>query len=980
VTWRRALLSVGASALACSAKPSPRAAPDEPASYVDPFIGTGGHGHTFPGPTLPFGMIQPGPDTRLTGWDGCSGYHFDDRMVHGFSHTHLSGTGVSDYGDVLLLPATGAPRLRPGGEGDGSRFRKATEKAEPGYYRVTLDDYGVEAELTATLRTGWHRYTFGASESAHLLVDLRHRDPVLESSIRIADDHTIEGMRRSKAWAADQVVYFVASFSRPFAADSTLVVDDVPRPGLRQAAGKNLQAVLRYRTRAGERILAKVAISAVDVEGARRNLAAEAPGWDFDRVRAAARAAWNRALGAVEVEGGTRDQRVVFYTALYHALLAPNVFQDVDGRYRGLDRGIHRADGYTRHTIFSLWDTFRAAHPLYTILQRRRTVDFVRTFLEMYRESGRLPVWELAGNETDCMIGYHAVSVILDAWAKGIRSFDPALALEAMKATAEGPGFGLPAYRRQGFLPAEDEAESVSRTLEYAYDDWCIGRFAEMTGRPEDARRYLARSQGWQHLLDPSGFMRPRLDGRWLAPFDPAEVTFHYTEANAWQYSFFVPHDVAAWMARLGGPRALESRLDSLFAAPARTTGRDQPDITGLLGQYAHGNEPSHHMAYLYAFAGAPAKTQALVHRLVGTMYAARPDGLAGNEDCGQMSSWFVLSALGFYPVTPGVPEYVLGTPLFDRTTLVLEDGRRFIIRAHRPTPEAFYVQSVSLDGRPHPRAVLSHQEILAGGELVFELGPAPSSWGSGEGDRPVTAVTGAPVTPAPVAEGPSLVTGQARLALVAADPGDAIYYTRDGRVPDERSDRYTAPLAVTAPATLSFRAVRGGVMSPVVQAPVHERDPLRRIRLESAPNPQYTGGGNEALIDGLRGGLDFRLGRWQAFTGVELAAEIDLGRATDVHRLGTGFLQDQDSWIFLPHEIGYDVSLDGRRWRPAGSARHDVDPHEPGRLRRELVLTIPTTRARYVRLRTRSFLQCPAWHKGAGGKAHLFADEISVE
>jgi predicted alpha-1,2-mannosidase len=959
----RAAILLAAGCVAQAAAPA-----GDPAAAVDPFIGTGGHGHTFPGPTLPFGMVQPGPDTRLTGWDGSSGYHHDDTFIHGFSQTHLSGTGVSDYGDVLLVPGLGEAR--------GSRFRKVTERAEPGSYRVTLDDGPIGVELTSTLRTGWHRFTFPASDRARVLVDLQHRDTVLESSLRLVDDHTVEGMRRSKGWARDQVIYFVAQFSRPF--DGLLLVDDTARPGLRQATGKNLKAALRYRTRAGEPIVVKVALSATDLEGARRNLAAEAPTWDFDGVRAQARRTWNQALGAIEIEGGSAAQRTIFETALYHALIAPNVFQDVDGRYRGLDGQVHRADGYTRHTVFSLWDTFRAAHPLYTLIQRRRTRDFVRTFLEMYRESGRLPVWELAGNETDCMIGYHAVSVILDAWAKGIRDFDPALALEAMKASADGERAGLPSYRRYGFVRPEDEAESVSKTLEYGYDDWCIGRFADLTGQREGGR-YLVRSQAWQHLMDPAGFMRPRQEGRWQTPFDPAAVSFDYTEANAWQYSFFVPHDVEGWMKRLGGPKALEARLDALLAG-GRPTGRAQADITGLVGQYAHGNEPSHHLAYLYAFAGAPAKTQALVHRLVGEMYAARPDGLIGNEDCGQMSAWLVLSALGFYPVTPGLPEYVLGTPLFDRATLVLESGRRFIIRAHRQQAGDFYVQAVSLNGRPHPRAVLTEDEILAGGELVFELGGTPSGWGSGEPDRPHTAVPGVAVVPAPVAQGPSLVERTAVIQLLAAAPGDVIRFTLDGRVPDERAPRYQRPLTVTAPATVTFRAFRDGVPSPVVEAPVRKLDPSRRVRLVSRPSPQYTGGGEQALVDGLRGATDFRLGRWQGFSGQELEAEVDLGRVRPLHRIGTGFLHDQASWIFLPLEVSYQISTDGQTWRPAGTVAGDVDPHQERPVRRELGVTLPGTRARFVRLRTRSLLRCPPWHPGAGGPAHLFADEIAVE
>jgi predicted alpha-1,2-mannosidase len=946
----------------------------EVASYVDPQIGTGGHGHTFPGPSLPFGMVQLSPDTRLTGWDGCSGYHDSDTFVYGFSHTHLSGTGISDYGDVLLLPATGAPKLT----GYGSRFRKETEKAEAGSYRVALEDSGVGVELTTTLRTGWHRYTFPKSDSASLLLDLQHRDTVLESSLRLVDDHTIEGMRRSKAWARDQVVYFVATFSKPF--DAVLAVDDALRPELREANGTNLKAVLRYTTTAGERILAKVAISAIDLEGARKNLAAEGGGWDFEATRAAARAAWNRELGVIQVEGGTDAQRVIFYTALYHAFLQPNVFQDVDGRYRGVDHKIHEAKGYTRHTVFSLWDTFRGAHPLYTILQRRRSVDFIRTFLDMYREGGRLPVWELAGNETDTMIGYHAVSVIVDAWMKGIRDFDPGLALDAMKASADADRYGLAAYKANGYIPVDAEAENVSKTVEYAYDDWTIGRFAEALGKKDDARRFFRRAAGWQNLLDPAGYMHPRADGRWVTPFDPAEVTFNFTEANAWQYSFFVPHDVAGLMQRLGGPKAFEAHLDALFAAEPRTKGRQQSDITGLVGQYAHGNEPSHHMAYLYAFAGAPQKTQALVHRLIEEMYAPRPDGLIGNEDCGQMSAWLVLSALGFYSVTPGQPEYVIGTPLFDSATITLENGKSFVIRARRATPGAFYVQSVQLNGRPHTRAVLLHDAILSGGELVFDLGSSPSSWATSEADRPHSAVNAAAITPAPTAEAPILVGGEAvSMTLAAAAPGDVIHYTLDDHVPDENAPVYSQPLTVHAPATVNFRARRGGVWSSVVHAPVRRLDPNRRVTLRCTPSKQYTAGGDQALLDGQHGDLDFRRGRWQGFQGQELDADVDLGGVQEIHKLAIGFLQDQASWIFLPHEVKYSVSEDGTSWRSVGAIANDVDPRAPP-VRRDFVLTLPPTRARYVRVQTRSFVTCPPWHPGNPNGAYVFTDEIEIE
>jgi predicted alpha-1,2-mannosidase len=952
------------------------------ARWVDPFIGTGGHGHTFPGPVVPFGMIQPGPDTRLTGWDGCSGYHDTDNTLFGFSHTHLSGTGVSDYGDVLLLPATGSVRLhsgyeRPPGDGYGSRFRKETEHAEAGYYRVRLDDYGIDAELTTTTRTGWHRYTFPGSDSAHILVDLTHRDAVLESWVRVVDENTIEGMRRSQAWATDQPVYFVLRTSKPFTA--SLFADDRLQTE-RRVAGLDVKAVLRFSTLPGEQVLVKVALSAVDSDGARRNLDADPPGWDFDATRAAARAAWNEALSRLEVDGGTDAQRTVFYTALYHTLLQPYLFQDADGRYLGMDRQVHQAVGYTRYTVFSLWDTFRAAHPLYALIERARSADFVRTFLEMYRESGRLPVWELWGNETDCMIGYHAVPVIVDAWVKGIRAFDPDLALAAMKAAAEADRSGLAAYRKHGYIPADVEGESVSRTLEYGYDDFCIATFAGALGHEADRETYLRRSAAWRHLLGPDGFLRPRANGRWVTPFDPYEVTFHFTEANAWQYRFFVPHDIAGLAERLGGHRAVEAALDALFAADSRTRGREQADITGLAGQYAHGNEPSHHMAYLYALAGAPHKTQAMVHHLVDTMYRAAPDGLAGNEDCGQMSAWLVWSALGLYPVTPGMPDYVLGTPLFERATVRLENGRTFTIRTRRQTAGAFYVQGAALNGRPHLRATLTHDDLLAGGELVFDLGAEPSPWGATT--EPVRRIDSAVerIVPAPVAEGPEVFVDIAEIRLLGADPADALFYTLDGTEPYERSDRYASPLRVATDGSVTFRARRGTDWSPTVVASWRRIDPRLRLTLRTPIHPQYRAGGELALIDGLRGGDDFRLGTWQGYYGVDLDADLDLGESREVRRVAVGFLHDQNSWIFLPLELRVSLSDDGEHWSEAGTAVSDLDPRYPSAAVREFAVAIPPTHARHVRIHAASPIVCPEWHKGAGNKAFLFADEILVE
>ncbi|MBX5479079.1 MAG: GH92 family glycosyl hydrolase [Pyrinomonas methylaliphatogenes] len=707
--------------------------------YVNPFIGTGGHGHTYPGAVLPFGMVQLSPDTRVTGWDSCSGYHYSDDVIYGFSHTHLSGTGVPDYNDILFAPTVGEAYLEPKtGEdamrGYASHFSHRNEVARPGYYAVLLDDEKIKVELTATMRVGLHRYTFPDTDRANIIVDLRHRDKVLDSMLRVVGPARIEGYRRSQSWARDQIVYFVAEFSKPFK-EFGIALDGRILAGAREARGADVRAFFRFDARHDEPILVRVAISAVDLDGARRNLAAELNHWDFERVRRDAERAWERELSRIIVRGGTREQLIDFYTAMYHLMLAPNVFMDVDGRYRGRDFKIHTARDYTHYTVFSLWDTFRAAHPLFTIIDQKRTRDFIRTFLAQYEQVGRLPVWELAANETDTMIGYHAVSVIADAAVKGIAGFDWEEAFEAMKQSAERDARGLAAYRQRGYVAIEDDRESVSKTLEYAYDDWCIAQMARLLGRDDDHRRYLERARYYRNLFDrETGFMRPRKrDGSWLTPFDPREVSAHYTEANAWQYTFFVPQDIGGLIELMGGPERFELKLDELFTTESKLTGRELPDITGLIGQYAHGNEPSHHIAYLYDYVGRPWKAQARVHQIMTELYKPTPDGLSGNEDCGQMSAWYIFSAAGFYPVTPGSKTYAIGSPLFEEVTFNLENGRRFTIRARNVSARRIYIRSATLNGRPYSRPFITHDDLMRGGTLVLTMSDRPSRWGTKE-------------------------------------------------------------------------------------------------------------------------------------------------------------------------------------------------------------------------------------------------------
>ncbi len=985
--FRTALLTCTASFGLLSGATEPK-----PVDRVNPFIGTGGHGHTFPGPSLPFGMVQPGPDTRLTGWDGCGGYHASDSVIYGFSHTHLSGVGVSDYGDILLLPATGPVKLRNGyraqGEqrpthdpsGYGSAFRKATEKATAGHYAVTLEDYGVKAELTATLRTGFHRYTFQKTENAHVLLDLTHRDEVLASSLRVLDDHTVAGMRRSRAWAKDQPVYFVARFDRPFRA--TLAVDDVLKTGLRSAEGRNLKAVLHFDLKPGQAVQAQVALSGVDEAGARRNLAAELPHWDFQKTHQAARSAWSRELDRVQVQGGTEAEQRIFYTGLYHAYLQPNVFTDVDGRYFGRDGKVHEAKAHTQHTVFSLWDTFRAAHPLYTILQMKRTRDFLRTFLAQYDQGGLLPVWELWGNETDCMIANHAIPVIVDAWLKGIRDFDGEKAFQAMKKSAMQERLGMEAYRQFGFIPHDQEAESVSKTLEYAYNDWCIAQMAKALGKGEDHATFLKRSQAYLHLLDPeTGILRPRSRARFLTPFDPTEVNHHFTEANAWQYTFFVPHDIGGHFARLGGPEAYAAKLDALFSAPSQTTGRQQVDITGLMGQYAHGNEPSHHVAYLYAFVGQPWKTQATVARLRHEMYQDAPDGLSGNEDCGQMSAWYVFSALGFYPVNPCGGQYVLGTPTFQRATLQLENGRRFTVRA-QGLEKGPYVQSVTLNGQPWNRSWFSHEDLMRGGELVFRLGAEPNhTWGSALEERPLSEVAEHRIQPAPfVASGETVFQERTNLVLASTQPGAHIHLTTDASTPTPASPRYTAPLAFDQDVVVTFRAFTDGLPpSPVAEARLRRMPAPCDVQLLTTPQSQYRPAPG-VLADGIRGSRDFRLGGWLGFEATDLLAIVDLKTVRPVKRLALGCLQDINSWIFMPTEVVFEGSIDGLTWRPAGTVSNPVDPRKEGVVLHDFVLNQENTQVRYIRVRARNLMTCPVWHKGAGGPSFLFTDELTVE
>lgn len=960
--------------------------------YVDPFIGTGGHGHTYPGAALPFGMVQLSPDTRLTGWDGCSGYHYSDSIIYGFSHTHLSGTGVSDYGDILLMPFTNDKKYGEKCAGKKapaacSSFSHAKEKASPGFYSVRLDDFGIKAELTVTPRTGIHRYTFPSGSAKKILVDLTHRDSVVDSGITMVNNREIHGFRRSSAWAKDQHVYFAARFSKSFKSyeitkNGRLTVNREGREG--KERGINLKAVLSFDSSAGDMVEVRVGISAVSIAGARKNLEVEALEKNFDEIRRAAEQRWSKALGKIKIKGGTDSQKRVFYTALYHVLLNPNLYMDVDGKYRGRDLGVHVAKKFDYYTVFSLWDTYRTAHPLFTIIEPVRTNDFIKTFLAQYDQGGLLPVWELAANETGCMIGYHAVPVIVDAFVKGYKNYDVKKAYEAIKKSAEQDHLGLKDYKQLGYIRAEEEAESVSKTLEYAYDDWCIAQMAKALGNKKDYVYYISRAQSYKNLFDPStGFMRAKLKGTWFSPFDPAEVNAHYTEANSWQYSFYVPQDIVGLMALMGGKQAFVEKLDRLFSTDSRTTGRKQADITGLIGQYAHGNEPSHHMAYLYAYMNQPWKTQALVRRIMDTLYTDKPDGLCGNEDCGQMSAWYIMSAAGFYPVTPGQDIYVIGTPLFKEMRIDTGKGRRFTVSAPNVSSKNFYIQSASLNGKPITRSWIRHQEIIRGGKLEFKMGPKPNkTWGSKDKDIPYSAIRDHLVLPVPyVKTGSRVFRGSTVVELGHVEPGAEIYYTLDGTAPNHKSKRYGKPFRLDKTARVKAIAFKKGFpVSTAMSAEFVKITGNRKIKLNSRYAPQYSAGGDMALIDGIRGTYDFRTGTWQGYEGVDLNAVVDLGKTKEIEKISIGFLQDNNAWIFMPLEVRFYLSVDGKSFDHAATVKNDIPHRREGSIIKEFTAAIDKENARYIKIKAKAIGKCPSWHKGAGNKAWIFADEIVIK
>lgn len=787
---------------------------ENPVDFIDPFIGTGFHGHTYPGATVPFGAVQLSPDTRAGNWDACAGYHYDDSTLTGFSHTHLSGTGCIDLGDLLIRPTTQTvdpsrqPMYAP------AAFRHEDEKAEAGYYAVLLHEEGIRAELTATAHTGVHRYTFPKESTPTIIVDLKHsldNEHIYESSLQVVNPHEMTGMRNTRGWSDNQRIYFVIQCSQPFE-KATLVSNQKALEG-KEAEGTDLQALLKFKDHTSEPIVMKVGLSIVSVENARENLQAEVEGFDFDAVKQAAYHTWNDAVSAIKVEGGTEEQKTNFYTALYHSMVVPNVVSDVNGQYRRHDQTIGQLpQGAVQYSTFSLWDTFRAWNPMMTLIDTTLVTNMIHSFLHIYDASGELPLWPLSAGETGTMIGYHSASVIADAYMKGIRGFDAEKALEALVVSSEKNQKGADYYISKGFIPSNIKKESISCLLEFAYDDWCIAQLAQALGKQEIYDTYIRRSQQYLNVFDgATRFFRPkRMDGNWETPFNPNEVGRAYTEATAWQYRFFVPHDVNGMVQLFGGKEAFTSALDDIFHTDAQVDG-DLVDITGLIGQYAHGNEPSHHIAYLYNYIGQPWKTQAMTRRLLDEMYAPTPEGIVGNEDCGQMSAWYILSSLGLYAVCPGSNEFTFTTPLFEKATLQLANGKTLTITANHPEKN-LYIDKVELNGKEIETNFVTYEQLMGGGELHFSLTDQPNRKRGVTADSAPYSFTKEAVVSIPyVDKDLNLFMDSVTVNLATATAGATVHYTLDGSEPTQQSPIFNAPLVLKNTTQINAKAFKDG-------------------------------------------------------------------------------------------------------------------------------------------------------------------------
>jgi putative alpha-1,2-mannosidase len=958
--------------------------------FVNPMIGTGGHGHTFPGATVPFGMMQLSPDTRLDGWDGCSGYHYTDSIIYGFSHTHLSGTGCSDYGDILLMPCN--KRIVPTNKNYASTFSHQTEKASAGFYEVYLNKPQVKVQLTTTARCGMHQYMFAKGDEQFVALDLQHRDEVIDSELEIVYPNKIRGYRFSKAWANNQKVFFEIEFNKPFK-DITFYNNDslCKKTNLHS---KNIKALFEFEN-SNKPLLAKVAISGVDKEGALKNLETEMPDFNFEKYKKKAQQTWEKELAVITLKSEnsiSTEEKIKFYSALYHCFIQPNIYNDIDNRYRGMDDKIHSTKGaFNYYSVFSIWDTYRAWHPLMTIVDAKRCNDFIQTFLAQYDAIGKLPIWELSSNETNCMIGNHAASIIWDAWSKGIHNFELQKAYTACKAMATSNKDDIQSIMKYGYVRADDDAESVSKTLELAYDDWCLAQLGNVLiiknniqilksksqldslaimintwdnyydtsivlqkenlitnhfndsisneKLKEEVAIFLARSNNWKNVFDPTtGFMRALKNSTFYTPFSPYTVDNNYTEANSWQYSFYVPHDIAGLIRLHGGQKKFTQKLNDLFAAKTQTEGREQADITGLIGQYAHGNEPSHHITYLYNYSLEPNKRKDIIHSIMQEMYTTNPDGYIGNEDCGQMSAWYVMSAIGLYQIAPGSTKYEYDASKFQLWNL--------------PPKPAIVQDESDLFNTMH---AIHRQPLLGNFSTTFIANPF-------------------------IIDASQIFKDSLLIKMQCTEKDAYIFYS----INNEEQKMYMHPITIYNKSNIHFYSAKDDRKSPTQEATFYKIPNDRIIKINSVYNKSYSGGGPEALIDGLFGDVNWRKGNWQGYQSQDFEAVIEFAMNKKCKRIAANFLQDQKSWIFFPSNVEYYGSVDGKTYELLSTNDVTVprDDEKNSLLKMNYTLTLSQATKAYKSFKViaKNYGTLPTWHPGAGGDAFIFVDEVEVE
>ncbi len=944
------------------------------AESVNPFVGTDEHGHTYPGVVAPFGQVQLSPDTRLSGWDGCSGYHYSDNKIYGFSHTHLSGTGCEDLCDILFTPTVHSKDYAD----NRLEFSHKDEYAIAGYYKVKgFNKSWIQCELAATERLGHHLYTYPKNDTMALVIDMKHRDHTLDWNVEVRDSNTVVGYRASKSWSEEQSVYFAAHFYKTIKSSSL----------------KDGKLYLYFGQSKGNdnKLQARVAISSVSKEGALNNLKvatqSEAYPFDFSYYKKQSIDNWNKALKVIEIEGGTKEQRRTFYTSLYHCMIAPNLYSDDDGSYRAMinnnkdkdnlidgvrpQNPIARAVGYNRYSIFSLWDTYRALNPLLSIIRQDMCKEFGNTFIDYYYQTNELPMWELHSWETYCMIGIHGVSVLAEWIAKGIITDETQkeMALNAMIATANMQKIGLPFFNRDGYISTEYEHEGVAKTVEFCYNMYCIAQTAKMLGKDDVYEEYIQKAQYYKNLFNTKNkFIQPKENGRFLPEFDPKQVDLNYTEGNGWHYTFYVPQDINTLVQLMGGDKGFEDKLDECFNSQEKTTGRAQADVTGLIGQYAHGNEPSHHTAYLYNYIGKPHKTQKLVRQILTTLYSDKPDGVCGNDDCGQMAAWYVMSAMGFYAVSPVSGQYVIGSPLFDKVTINLENGNKFVIKSKqgKNTP---YIQSIKFNGKEYNKLYLTHEDLMKGGQLemqmIGEKDLASSKLTSYE--RPVARITD------------NLIAVVPNLEYEGTGAFVDTLNVKVNYLNDDLTLKKQENFVLDKTQTFDVVNSQGLKVSKNVRGAFYKIPKGRTIKLLTQYNNQYTAGGDNALIDQKMGSDNWRLGCWQGYFGNNVEAIIDLGEESNVSSLGGHFVQDEKSWIFMPLRVEYYVSDNGKDFTLLETIENTIDVYKKGIITKVFQTTKPIN-SRYVKMVAVNRKTTPEKHISPGETSWVFIDEIIIK